>query len=98
MSQESLATVAGEPAELGAVAVPPVAAGMPEPVAAFRGTVLEKLTYMVGKDPAHAREHDWYVATALAVRDQIVNRWMDATRKTYRDGRKRIYYFSLEFL
>ena len=98
MSQESLAAVAGDQAEHGTAAVPAAAAAMPEPVAAFRGTVLEKLTYMVGKDPAHAREHDWYVATALAVRDQIVNRWMDATRKTYRDGRKRVYYFSLEFL
>jgi starch phosphorylase len=67
-------------------------------VAAFRETVLAKLTYMVGKDPEHAREHDWYVAVALAVRDQIVNRWMEATRRTYRDGRKRVYYFSLEFL
>jgi starch phosphorylase len=67
-------------------------------VAAFRDAVVSKLTYMVGKDPTHAREHDWFVATALAVRDCIVNRWMDATRKTYRDGRKRVYYFSLEFL
>ena len=67
-------------------------------VAAFRDAVLDKLTYMVGKDPGHAQEHDWFVATALAVRDRIVDRWMDATRKTYRDGRKRVYYFSLEFL
>jgi starch phosphorylase len=67
-------------------------------VAAFRRSILDKLTYMVGKDAAHAQEHDWYVATALAVRDQVVNRWMEATRRTYRDGRKRVYYFSLEFL
>ena len=53
---------------------------------------------MVGKDAGHAQEHDWFVATALAVRDHIVDRWMDATRRTYRDGRKRVYYFSLEFL
>ena len=33
-----------------------------------------------------------------AVRDRIVDHWVDATRKTYRDGRKRVYYFSLEFL
>ncbi len=94
MSHETLPTVAVNHGADGAAA----AASSPDPVAAFRGTVMEKLTYMVGKDPAHAREHDWYVATALAVRDQIVNRWMDATRKTYRDGRKRVYYFSLEFL
>ncbi len=67
-------------------------------VDAFRSAVLDKLTYMVGKDPEHAHEHDWFIATALAVRDRIVDRWMDATRRTYRDGRKRVYYFSLEFL
>jgi len=67
-------------------------------VSAFRHAVLDKLTYMVGKDPGHAQDHDWFVATALAVRDRIVDRWMDATRSTYRDGRKRVYYFSLEFL
>ena len=38
------------------------------------------------------------MATALAVRDRIVDRWMDATQRTYREGRKRVYYLSLEFL
>ncbi len=78
----------------------PDAANAPggDAVAAFRASILQKLTYMVGKDPDHARDHDWLVATALAVRDQIIDRWVDATRKTYRDGRKRVYYFSLEFL
>jgi starch phosphorylase len=55
-----------------------------------------KLTYMVGKDPARAGAR-LAVATSLAVRDRIVDRWVDATRRTYRDGRKRVYYFSLEF-
>jgi len=72
----------------------------PEAVSAAEigSLILAKLTYMVGKDPAHAQEHDWFFATALAVRDHVVNRWMAATRRTYRDGRKRVYYFSLEFL
>jgi starch phosphorylase len=48
---------------------------------------------MVGKDPEHARDRDWFVATALVARDHIVDRWVDATRRTYRDGRKRVYYF-----
>ena len=67
-------------------------------VAAFRDAVVEKLTYVVGKDSSYAREHDWFMATAFAVRDRIIDWWRDATRKTYRDGRKRVYYFSLEFL
>jgi len=67
-------------------------------VAAFRATVVNKLLYSVGKDTAHARERDWYVATALATRDQITGHWMEATRRTYHEGPKRVYYFSLEFL
>ena len=67
-------------------------------VAAFREAILSKLTYMVAKEASHAREHDWFMATALAVRDRIIDRWSETTRKAYRDGRKRVYYFSLEFL
>ena len=66
--------------------------------AQFRDAIVHKLVYAVGKDHRHAFEHDWLIATALATRDQIVERWMEATRRTYRDGRKRVYYFSLEFL
>jgi glycogen phosphorylase len=64
----------------------------------FRAAILDKLVYSVGKDRANAREHDWFVATALALRDRVVDHWMDSTRKTYVEGDKRVYYLSLEFL
>ncbi|MDF3061345.1 MAG: glycogen phosphorylase [Microvirga sp.] len=67
-------------------------------VAAFRDAVLAKLTFSVGKDKVAATKHDWFMATALAVRDRIAGRWMDSTRATYEHARKRVYYFSLEFL
>ncbi|WP_426142265.1 glycogen/starch/alpha-glucan phosphorylase [Pseudomonas sp. DWP3-1-2] len=67
-------------------------------VAAFRAAVLAKLTYAVGKDPAHAFEHDWFEAVALAARDHMVEHWMDHTRQIYRKVQKRVYYLSLEFL
>jgi glycogen phosphorylase len=67
-------------------------------VAAFSAAILAKLTYAVGKDPAHARPHDWFMATAYAVRDRIVDRWMATTHRVYEDGRKRVYYLSVEFL
>src|SRR5215472_8196387 len=76
----------------------PIRAPDSDAVAAFRTAVVDKLTYMVGRDTGFARHHDWLMATALAVRDRIIDRWRDATRKTFRDGRKRVYYFSLEFL
>ncbi len=38
------------------------------------------------------------MATALTVRDRIVDRWFPSTRAIYAAGRKRVYYLSLEFL
>jgi starch phosphorylase len=70
----------------------------PSRTAEFKKTIEKKLLYVVGKDPAHASVHDWYIATALAVRDRIVDRWVKTTRETYAGRQKRVYYFSLEFL
>ncbi|MDK9697480.1 MAG: glycogen/starch/alpha-glucan phosphorylase [Siculibacillus sp.] len=67
-------------------------------VARVRAAIVEKLKYAVGKNPIVASGHDWFVATALAVRDVIVDHWIDSTTKTYRDDDKRVYYLSLEFL
>ncbi len=69
-----------------------------EDVASLRRAVVAKLTYSVGKDPIVASDRDWFVATALAVRDKVVERWMPSTRTAYNKGRKRVYYLSLEFL
>jgi len=69
-----------------------------EDVASLRRSIVAKLTYSVGRDPIVASERDWFIATALAVRDRIVERWVPATRAAYTQGRKRVYYLSLEFL
>lgn len=73
---------------------------LPEHVDAdvMRQAILAKLTYSVGKNPVVASQRDWFVATTLAVRDRIVERWMASTRATYAEERKRVYYLSLEFL
>ncbi|MBU1174587.1 MAG: glycogen/starch/alpha-glucan phosphorylase [Alphaproteobacteria bacterium] len=60
--------------------------------------ILEKLTYAIGKDPIVARQYDWMQATILAVRDRVIDRWMESTRTTWQKGDKRVYYFSMEFL
>ena len=64
-------------------------------VADLREAILAKLAYAVGKTPQTARERDWFAATALALRDRIVDACMAS------DGsvpNKRVYYLSLEFL
>lgn len=74
----------------------------PEPratsVEAIQAEILERLIYSVGKDPIVARPHDWLRATILAVRDRIMDRWMESSRETWRTSHKRVYYLSLEFL
>jgi glycogen phosphorylase len=64
----------------------------------MKTAILGKLLYAVGKDPAHATTHDWFFATALAIRDRMVDAWMGSTRDIYEARRKRVYYLSLEFL
>src|SRR6516164_10970069 len=64
----------------------------------FKATVLAKLTLSVGKDAASATDRDWFVATALALRDRIIHRWLAADRISDAKGRKRVCYMSLEFL
>ena len=70
----------------------------PAHVALFRKAIEAKLNYAVGKDASVASERDWFLATTLAVRDKIVDGWMESTRETRASGRKRVYYLSMEFL
>ncbi len=67
-------------------------------VEALQAEILERLIYSVGKDPIVARPHDWLRATILAVRDRVMDRWMESSRETWRTSNKRVYYLSLEFL
>jgi glycogen phosphorylase len=60
--------------------------------------IIDVLRHRVGKDERAALPHDWFTATALTLRDTIIDRWMESTRQTYEDGGKRVYYLSLEFL
>jgi starch phosphorylase len=64
----------------------------------FKQALLDRLIYSVGKDSSHAVPRDWCVALTLAIRDHIVDAWMESTRKTYETGAKRVYYLSMEFL
>ncbi|RIA35983.1 glycogen phosphorylase [Ectopseudomonas oleovorans] len=66
--------------------------------AQFKSLILNKLRYAVGKDPANAYDHDWFEALALATRDQMIDQWEESSAQVDRQGAKRIYYLSLEFL
>jgi glycogen phosphorylase len=68
-----------------------------DPADELRRTIESKLIYEVGKTPETAVDHDWYRATALAVRDRIVDVWTERG-STKGANAKRVYYLSIEFL
>ena len=65
---------------------------------AIRHDVVQRVTYLVGKNPDTATTRDWFNATAYVIRDHMVDHWMATTQNYYRKDVKRVYYFSLEFL
>jgi glycogen phosphorylase len=67
-------------------------------VAHLVSEITKRLTYSLGKDPSVAQNHDWLTASILALRDRIIDVWRRSTKESYAEGRKRVYYLSLEFL
>ena len=56
------------------------------------------LRYSLAKDEIHATDRDKYTAFANAVRDRIVERWINTQEEYNHQNTKRVYYLSLEFL
>ncbi|MDD3180751.1 MAG: glycogen/starch/alpha-glucan phosphorylase [Opitutaceae bacterium] len=67
-------------------------------VAELQHAITDKLFCMVGKFPEVASKNNYYLATAYAVRDRVLNNWV-RTAKTYFDNASRTaVYLSAEFL
>jgi starch phosphorylase len=64
----------------------------------LRDAIETKLVYALGKTTKSANDYDWYQATVLAVRDRVVDIWLNARQETKRLKKKRVYYLSIEFL
>ncbi len=66
--------------------------------AAIQASILHYLKYKLGRDTESATPRDWWIATATAVRDRMIERGLD-TYKAHREGNvRRVYYLSLEYL
>jgi starch phosphorylase len=68
----------------------------PDTASDLADAIVSHLRYSTGTDPDRAQLHDWFFATALAVRNQIIDRWIESERRTH--GQKHVYYLSIEFL
>ncbi len=79
-------------------AMTPQARSSEETIVGLREAVLRSLTYTIGKDPGSAHLRDWFLATAFAVRDRLVDRWIERPKTGYAEKQRHVYYLSLEFL
>jgi len=59
---------------------------------------LRHLTYSLCMDEFTVTKYDQYYAMALAIRDRLIDRWMETQKAHYNANSKRLYYLSLEFL
>ena len=59
---------------------------------------LSHLEFTLGKDKYSATKYDGFNALAYAVRDKLVQRWLDTQQAYYNSDDKRVYYISMEFL
>ncbi|MEP7271988.1 MAG: glycogen/starch/alpha-glucan phosphorylase [Acidobacteriota bacterium] len=60
--------------------------------------VVDQLFYGLGRLPEHATKCDWYLALAAAVRDRLVERWIQSVRTLSQRNVKVVSYLSAEFL
>ena len=67
-------------------------------VETLKRSLVNRLTYTVGKDHFTATPRDWLNSLAYVVRDRLAERWMETMRSYYEQDAKRVYYLSLEFL
>jgi starch phosphorylase len=67
-------------------------------VASFLREVAAHLTYSLAKDRYSSTPHDRFLALAYALRDRIMDRWIQTQQAYHRANVKRVYYLSMEFL
>jgi glycogen phosphorylase len=69
-----------------------------QPVPALKNAILRHLTYTLARDQGSATPRDWWIATAMAVREQILARLIQTQSVHNKNNVRRLYYLSLEYL
>src|SRR3984885_8870546 len=65
---------------------------------AIKHSFYSNLFNVQGKIPQLATRHDYYLALALTVRDQMLHRWISTAEAYTKHGSRTVAYFSAEFL
>ncbi len=67
-------------------------------VAAIKISILSNLEYRLAKDSYSATANDRFLATAYAVQERVLERWINTQQQYHHNNPKRVYYLSMEFL
>ena len=64
----------------------------------LKNSYCRHLAYTRVRDEYTSTEHDQYYSLALAIREKIIDQWVETQRRYHEEDPKRLYYLSLEFL
>ena len=70
----------------------------PQRLRSLADDVARHLRLSLAKDRFTATRHDRFVSLAMAVRDRLVDQWIDTQQSYYDTDARRVYYLSLEFM
>ncbi len=65
---------------------------------ALREQILRHLTFTLARDPHTATSRDWWISTAMAVRDHVLEDFIATMGIHYGRNVRRVYFLSLEYL
>ena len=77
---------------------PSLVRGQADRTETLKESILNHLHYTQGRTPALATRNDWYMAVAHAVRDRMMQRWIDGTEHLALKDLRTVGYLSAEFL
>ncbi|MFH1567829.1 MAG: glycogen/starch/alpha-glucan phosphorylase [Gemmatimonadota bacterium] len=65
---------------------------------ALQAAFADHLRHSLAKDEYSATRRDRFLSLAMAVRDLLIDQWIETQQAYYKTDAKRVYYLSLEFL
>ena len=77
------------------MAVPPITESSSN---LFRSLIEHHIRFTLAKRRIQFSKHDWYLATAMVVRDMLVEKMIGTEARFERRNAKKVYYLSVEFM
>ena len=65
---------------------------------ALRAQILRHLTFTLARDPHTATTRDWWISTAMAIREHLLGNFIATMGVHNGKNVRRVYYLSLEYL